>query len=189
MDFKFRFVRDGDTVGVLRSPRGRVGEEALELGDATIPYRDIGETVTRGDRVALQFTGGSVEGKAGRYVQDSVIVIEPRNVVPRRLEMLVDQRCAAVRLEERRRRARERGRAHLVRSEPCPTCSADIDLTGLEEGRYIYCPYCEIIFESESHRTLGRQYRICDECGLFGRVQQYPEFYFYFLLVVYGFRY
>ncbi|MEW6496745.1 MAG: hypothetical protein AB1589_30115 [Cyanobacteriota bacterium] len=37
--------------------------------------------------------------------------------------------------------------------------------------------------------TKGSTYRLCDECGMFDRVKSYTEFYFYFLLIVYGFYY
>lgn len=189
MKFKFRFVDGGETVGFLRSPAGRVGESGLELDDSLIEYGQIGETVTRGDRVAIQVDGEGVPQEVGKYLQNSLLVLEPRDVAPRRLESLIDQRCSAVRLEKRGRRAREQGCEHLIRSELCPTCGSEVDLTGLDQSRYVYCPFCDTIFDREERNSLGRQYRTCDECGLFGRVQQYPEFFFYFLVVVYGFEY
>lgn len=189
MKFKFRFVDDGKTVGFLRSPTGRVGDSGLELDDSLIDYGQIGETVTRGDRVAIQVDGEGVPQDVSEYLQNSVLVLEPRDVAPRRLESVIDQRCSAVRLQERRRRAREQGREHLIRSESCPTCGSEVDLTDLDESRYVYCPFCDTIFDREQRTSLGRQYRTCDDCGLFGRVQPYPEFFFYFLVVVYGFEY
>lgn len=189
MEFKFRFVKDGETRGFLRSPRGKVGDTGLHLGDALLRYDQIADTVARGDRLAIQLDERTPDPTVGKYLQESILVLEPQNMGSRRLELLIDQRCAAVQLEHRRRRARERGQEHLIRSELCATCSAEIDFTDVGESRYVYCPFCDTIFDPEKRTSFGRQFRTCDECGLFGRVQQYPEFYFYFLLVIYGFEY
>jgi tetratricopeptide (TPR) repeat protein len=57
---------------------------------------------------------------------------------------------------------------------------------------YVYCRYCETVFAAKKGKeiiTRGSTYHECDECGMFGRIRGYTEFYFYFLLVAYGFSY
>ena len=187
--FKFRFVVGGATKGFFRSPKGVVGTDDLRLDDTTIPYGAIGDTITRGNRLILQILPPTLEGEAGQYLADSVLVLEPKGIAADRLEIAIDRRVAAARLDEMRRLAQEEGTEHLIRVESCPTCEAEVDLTGLDRSLYVYCPYCDSIHETGRTTSLGRAYRTCDECQFFGRVQQYPEFYFYFLLIFYGFSY
>jgi len=187
--FKFRFVVAGNPKGFLRSPEGIVGPDHLQLDNTTIPFSAISDTVSRGDRLVLEILLPALEGKAGKYLSDSVLVVQPKGVPIDRLKALIDQNVAAIRLEEKRRLAREQGTEHLIRVESCPTCCSEIDLTGFEPSRYVYCPYCEVIHETGQTASLDREYRICEQCGYFGRVQSYTEFYFYFLLIAYGFSY
>ncbi len=80
------------------------------------------------------------------------------------------------------------GKGQEFRCVICPQCEATVDLSLLNKTPYVYCRFCETIFQEQgSLKTEGSSYKLCDECGWFDRVQGYTEFYFYFLLVVYGF--
>ena len=138
---------------------------------------------------SIQIVSGQIAGEAGGFLTDSVLVIEPERIGAERVEAEIDRHVSRHMLAARRSAAAAEGKEHLIRASTCPTCAAEIDLTDFDSGSYVFCPFCSSVFLGHNSQTLGREYRGCDECGYFGRVQEYPEFYFYFLLIVYGFRY
>lgn len=115
LDFKFSYVSGATSSGFFGVPEGRVGDDALEVGDFAFEYEEIADTVTRGDRLALQFVEEAIDREGRENLRDSVVVLEPRDISPLRLETLIDQRSSAARLEQRRRQLREQGREHLIR--------------------------------------------------------------------------
>lgn len=188
--FDFRFVRGGQTAFGKR--HGAIGEAALTLDDTEVPYQQLVETTTRGERLILALGEGVSPGPrlAKFLAEGGIVAVHPAKIAARQLEKAIDRRASAREAELRRQELIAQGKGHLVRTVTCPICRATVDLSGLEPTRYAYCRFCESVFSEDGREvTDGRRYRTCDECGLFDRIQQYPEFYFYFLLVVYGFSY
>lgn len=187
--FEFHFVTGGNPAWGKR--QGAIGT-ALTLDDTTVPWDGVADTTTRGNRMILVLAGGVQLGpKAAKYLIDgNALVIQPKGVDARTLEKAIDRKSSAREAEVRRAALVAQGQGHLVRSVICPVCKATVDLSGLEKSKYSYCRFCESVFSEEGGSvTDGRVHRLCDDCGMFDRIQDYPEFYFYFLLVVYGFRY
>lgn len=141
VEFKFRFVSERGAVGLFRWPCGLVTDEHLQLADTRIPYSRIGDTVIRGDRVALQILGNSLQGKAPEYLTDSVLVLEPKDIPPSRLETLITERCSAPGFAAEQAAAEGMEIKDVVRSEKCPSCGSTVERTGHQEPS-IYCPYC-----------------------------------------------
>jgi len=190
-DFTFRYVDgEGNAQGLSRK-KGRLGSDALVLDDEPVPYEQIAETVTRGSRLVLAVPGFRRIGELGQHVLDgSVIALEPGKPSASELERAIDRRCARIEAQRRRAELVAAGKEDLLRIEECPACGAKVDLSGYEPTVYSYCSYCESVFSRDIARvTDGDRYRVCDECGMFDRIQQYPEFYFYFAVFFYGFSY
>jgi hypothetical protein len=188
--FDFRYLRGGQVTFGKR--HGAIGPAALTLDDTEIPYERLLETTTRADRLILVLGEGVEPGpRLSKFLeQGRWVAVRPAKLDARQLERAIDRRASSHQAELRRQDLIARGMEHLVRTVTCPVCKATVDLSGLDPTRYTYCPFCESVFGQDSRDvTDGRRYRTCDECGLFDRIQQYPEFYFYFLLVVYGFSY
>jgi hypothetical protein len=59
-------------------------------------------------------------------------------------------------------------------------------LTGFRESPQISCQFCHCVATVEGARPEEKQYRLCDECGRYSKPRQFTIFYFYFLLVIYG---
>lgn len=97
------------------------------------------------------------------------------------------------------------GRDVQFHSAICPFCAATMVLTDCPHTPQVYCEYCETIFtttdfdkqnfdvegkpltaEAES-AMLEKDFRLCDQCGMYSRPEKFLVFYFYFLFVVYGF--
>lgn len=189
--FKFHYVLGGDATG-FRARKGKLGDRALTLDQDSVPYHHIVDTATRGNRVVLALSQDfQAAGQLARHLVDGhAVVLEPGQPSARMLEMAIDRNCARIEAQQRRAELVAKGEQHLLRTETCPTCGAVVELSGLDPTPYSYCRFCESLFSRDRRRvTSGERYRICEECGMFDRIQEYPEFYFYFLLVVYGFSY
>jgi hypothetical protein len=175
INFKFRFVSKGQATG-LRSKKGMIAESGLQLGEDLIEYTDIVETIVRDNRLVMATDGREP------------FVIEVYGIKARELEKQID-RISSAQLAKRKKADLElAGDGHKYRTATCPECHATIDLSGYEKSNYIYCRFCECLLDRDGQVVnSGDHYRVCDECGMFDRVKGYTEFYFYFLLLVYGF--
>lgn len=191
LHFKFRFVRDGQARGLF-AKKGTATDSELALGNEILSYSDIVDTATRDNRLILTVsTAARLSEKLTKaLVKGSVIAIEVRRANALELERHIDRARSILEAEKHRQRLAATGRDSLFRTITCPECESLVDLSELDETPYVYCPFCDTIFTDELQTlTPGITYRVCDECGLYGRIRGYTEFYFYFLLVVYGFSY
>ena len=189
VEFKFRYVRDGDNQGLM-ARKGSAGMEGLTLGEDRLPYAHIIDTTTRDKRLLLVVSPQApLTGDAAKYLNGQVLVLEVYKVQALELEKIVDRACSIQEATRNKERLLEEGKGELFRTVMCPECKAVVDVSELSETPYVYCRYCESVLRDRATATSGADYRICDECGFFNRVKGYTQFYFYFLLVVYGFSY
>lgn len=191
LSFKFKFVRNRYPQGIL-AQKGYATSECLVLGKQTLDYNDILDTTTRDNRTILLLNANApLDPKTAKNLTDnSALVLEIYGKPALDLERFIDRISSRKSVERKRQELIAAGNGNLFRSAVCPECEATIDLSSLNRSSYIYCRFCESIFaEHQAAISKGSEYRICDECHMFDRVQGYTEFYFYFLLVVYGFSY
>ncbi len=190
MSFKFKYVKNGAAQG-FRNKNANAATDALTLNDSHIPYEFILDTTSRDNRVVIQFSPHWNIDEAIRkeFTQNNILILEIYQKKAIDLEKFIDRHASAKIANKRKHLLESSGEGHLFRSFECPHCSATIDLTDYEKSPSIFCRYCESII-SHSHNIVanGDEYRHCDECNMFDRVQGHTEFYFYFLLIVYGFR-
>ena len=191
VEFKFRYVRGGQVASIFSS-KGRLEEDTLWLGTQAIPCGQILDTTTRDNRLILVLASGTALDKkvSGYLVEGSALALDVSRPGAQKLEQAIDRRTSAHRAEANRARLAAAGRAADFRTLPCGHCGATIDLSGLDKSDYVYCGYCQSLLDSAGMVVdSGELYHHCDECSFFDRVKGYTEFYFYFLLIVYGFRY
>ncbi len=188
-DFKAKYVVDGQAVGFGRV-KGRWTSDGIFLGEDFLPFDAILDTTSRDKRIVMVLDPSfEPTGKmAKRLMEGHFLAIEPSGVSARQLERNIDRHCSAREVAATRRRLEAEGLAHLIREEKCPVCESTVDLSGLDRTDYTYCRFCESLFSSNKI-TDGNEYTICGQCGMFDHIQPYTEFYFYFLLIVYGFSY
>jgi tetratricopeptide (TPR) repeat protein len=187
--FKFRYVIGGQPSGFLSQAGKATGQELL-LGEESLSYDEIVDTTVRDDRLLLAISPKGNLGKklSKAMINGNLVAREVYKVEALNLERHIDRICSRRKAETNRQRLIDAGKGELFRFAVCPECHAIIDLSELGESRYTYCRFCETIFtRSKEISTKGSVYRICNECGMFDRVRGYTEFYFYFLLVAYGF--
>ncbi len=190
--FQFRFVRGGEASG-LGVGRGLAQESGLKLGQQELPYDLITDTFFRERRLVLAVKGAGLDEKLAKNLQDGVLVLEIYKWSAELLKQFIDQRLSLRRADENRRRMAGDGRPEAFRSEVCPQCRATIDLSEKPKTSFLFCPFCDSLWRSQggvwtlSPAVKGARMGACDECSFWGRIKGYTEFYFYFLLVVYGF--
>lgn len=189
--FKFRFVKNGQPAHML-SKAGSAGEDGLELAGDRLRYDDVADTTTRDNRLIVTLRAGADLGPVmtKHLAEPGVLVLETYKAGARDVERYVDRRASARETELHRQALQAAGTPELYRVLSCPHCYATIDLSELDRTSYVYCRFCESVLEQAGPTsTLGETYRVCDDCSHFDRVQSYTEFYFYFLVFLYGFSY
>lgn len=190
--FKFKHVSQNGTEQTLFSKKGSFDGETLTLDETQIPIVAILRAQSRRSFLFLLVLQESGEAKP------AMIAVKSSNL---RELMLAINRCTSARWAELRREsrakkakeARDAGQEHKepeFRTALCPYCQATIDLTGRLPSPQVFCTYCDTIATVEGTPPAGEQkYRICAECEYWAQPKQFTVFYFYFLLVVYGYRY
>jgi hypothetical protein len=191
LPFKFRYVRNGYAQGLF-AQKASLDPNHIILGKDTLKYDDIVDTTARGQRIVLVLssTADLSPTLSKSLAGESVIVLEISGAQAKDVERLIDRISSQKAIEQRRHELLQLGKSDLLRTVSCPECAAAIDLTDFDRTPHIYCRFCESLFqENQPILTKGDTYRICDECGMFDRVKGYTEFYFYCLILVYGFSY
>jgi uncharacterized CHY-type Zn-finger protein len=188
--FKFRFVQNGNVQG-LRSKEGNAGISTLTLDNEEIPYSQISDTTSRDSRLVLLVQNGQTLGENSRkQLKDNTLVLHIYKEKALDLEKHIDRLASHAQAEQHRNALIQVKQGDKFRAVVCPHCQATINLTEYDKTRHIYCRFCESILDYQGQLVAnGDDYRICDECNMFDQVQGYTVFYFYFLLIVYGFRY
>lgn len=191
LQFKFKFVRERQAIGLM-AKKGYVTNQGLTLDNDTISYSHIAETAVRGRRMVIVLSPRAPLSKniAKVATQERSLILEiykPKiETVEKQIDRMRSRHHAALHREQLTRA----GRGDEFRAVACPHCEATIDLSEIKLTPYIYCRFCGTVFTPKKKVvTSGDTYTLCDECGMFARVRPFTEFYFYFLLVVYGFSY
>jgi tetratricopeptide (TPR) repeat protein len=189
LPFRFRYVKDGQARG-LWPKTASASSDALVLDGEPIQYEDIVDTTSYDKRLVLAMASTVQLGqKTAKACQEGgVLALEVKGVEARDLERTIDRRASALAAQRHKRELAAAFEGSRYRVMTCPHCEATIDLSNLEPTRYVYCRYCKSILEQGgSILSVGDIYRVCTECQMFGRVRGYTVFYFYFLLIVYGY--
>lgn len=188
--FKFKYVKDGNVTGFFAS-KGEVGNDGVKLGEHLLPFECVYDTTTRDERLVITMDPrhAAIPAPVLAQMQGSFLVLHVSKMSAASLEKVIDRHTSAREAAARKAQLQADGKGHLFRTEQCPCCAATVDLSELPDSPYNYCRFCETVFGRAVDRApkQSNTYCQCDECGYYDRVQGYGEFYFYFLLVVYGF--
>lgn len=174
--FKFRLTDERGR------PKGKnlAGEvdpgRGLVLGQNTVPFGAIGHMLPRRNDLLILAVGDgmavlSTPGQAGRLF---------RALAPH---------VSRAHAEGHRADLERRGLGDQFRSATCPHCRSTLDLSRMAETEAVYCRYCDRVTQAGVEAKQSAPYRCCGSCGYYARPRKFTEFYFYFLLYVYGWRY
>ncbi len=178
--FKYRLVNEGGNEIGLRWKRGTFDGSSLSLGGEPLQVDNVVRAQRRLNRLILWLIGPDGD------VEPMVLTIHSQVTPLLKAIVIASSARWAVRRKEE---LTKKGLGHLYRDEVCPNCAATIDVSGHATSPQVYCPSCDAVL------TLGGEgppdeasFKQCDHCGFFARPQPFTVFYFYFLLVVYGFQ-
>lgn len=184
LEFKFYWLDDqGNQSGFLRS-KGRFDGETLHLDDSPIPVVIITDVQYRENRVLL-----SAIGEDGQPLFIGIQVSGGASA--KELKAAVDVARSAGWAKFHQEDLEQEGRADAYRDDVCPNCGATIILTDMEHTPQLYCQFCDSLMTAGRPEEVPpgeRDLRLCEECGMFSMPRKFSIFYFWCLLVVYGWR-
>ncbi len=180
INFKYRVINSQGQPTGFRAKKATLGEQGLQLKDRTIPAPAFLSAATRDKRIVF---GHSADG------EPTGIVMEVYGAKPEQLAHEFNRLSSESGIQKRQKELESQGRAHELEITKCPCCSASIELTGFPESPEVFCPYCNNIGSTSIPVEDQKKVRVCDKCGYYAIPRGITCFYFYFLLVVYGFRY
>ncbi len=188
LQFKFRWLNDEGQEGLFaRKKKGRFDGETLVLDDISISASQIIAIETfEGQlshavnclRISFVSLGGAVDAAGFRAYKISATD----------LKQAVDIARSGAWTEMTRKKMIEEGRGALFRSITCPQCAATLDVSEMEETPQAYCHFCETLSTVEQRGGFPNEHEfgLCEECQMFSKPRKFTIFYFYFLVVVYG---
>ncbi|QEG39669.1 hypothetical protein [Roseimaritima ulvae] len=181
LDFKFRFLDEAGTPQGFLAKKGSLSDETLTLDGQQIPAIAIENVALRQDRMVLVIRSGE-EPEA--YSSIMLVVYS----VAAQLKGMLDAARSQYVAEARRRQLQAEGREYEFRAVPCPACGATLDVTDFEPTPQVYCDFCEVISTVGTDTPVKNEgeYKLCDTCGMYSSPRRFTSFYFYFLLVIYG---
>ncbi len=190
-NFTFKFATSGISIkNWLSNPLpGRIDFDYLQLNKSKLYYKDI--LATRAYEKYLVITlapFAAVSAELAKYLlPDSTNLILILKGNTNGIEHKIDRKIAAIKLQAARQKAIKEGL--VFRKAQCPKCQCELDLTQKTETQYIYCNFCDNIFDHNSFLIPNTEsYQICPDCRYYGRVQTYYEWDFYFLIYKARFR-
>ena len=191
--FRFRYLRDGEPAhSFLR--KGRLTDVMISLGKESVALSDVYHVEARRRRLVITvYDEVELPPKAAKCLVGDKLVLETKSSKARQFESHANPIIAQRVSEGRRRDLTARGEGHLHRTVECPECSCTINLSGHDVTEYFHCRFCDSVStlpnpgRAASIVTSGDTHHHCEECGLFGRIRPFTDFYFYFFIVLYAF--
>lgn len=185
LKFKFHWLNEKGQQTSVFAKKGEFDGELLTLEKTTLPAAVIVQSVVRDNRMVLAvMTGDEAEPVVTLVIQPSTKKIADE------LKSELDLARSRVWAEHHRRMLESKGLGHTYRDEECPNCTATLILTDMEPSPQVYCHFCDSLCTCDADsgvRKVERTLRLCEECGMYSSPRKFTIFYFYFLLVIYGF--
>lgn len=181
--FKFKWInQNGDEEG-FRRKKGSFDGETLQLDDVEIPAEAIISLETRENRIILAIPTDEEE--------PSVLAIAVSGVTAKQLKAKVDVARSATWARAEKKEFESKGEVHLYREATCQHCDAVLTMSRMQETPQLFCTYCDTLTTTHPNQDTPpneKTFKICEECGMFSQPKKFTIFYFYFLVVIYGFR-
>ncbi len=178
--FKFRWVDDdGNETGFFSNKKGSFDGQELVLDDIEIPAANIISMEVYEERLAVAFTVGDMGDTA---------MFRVYKVRAADLKRAVDVVRSATWAEMTREKMVEQGRGGSFRTETCRQCTATLDVSDMPETPQVYCHFCDSLTTTgQGGLPNEHEFGLCEECQMYSKPKRFTIFYFYFLLVIWGF--
>lgn len=181
MTFKFKFLNSEGQVDSFLAKKGALSPEGLVLGDESLPIEALGKaSLHSGKYILLALNGGEEIMNIGLSITSG-----GAGDLVRALNALSSARMA----KHYKEAVRESDTGGEFRFARCPHCRATVNLSELPHSEQTACGYCDRVFSPENKAVAAEaDFWLCDHCGYYGRIKARTMFYFYFLVVVWGFQ-
>lgn len=186
--FKFKWLDDKGNEQGFRSKKASFDGDTLLLDDTKIPVA----TITNVDYRAKKMVVAAATGDG----QPASLLFSVTSGSPQKIKEALGLARSAAQARLHREELEKKGLGDTFYQVQCPHCQATIDLTGKQVTPQVSCEFCHSVGTLESDLAADgsngavpaeRQYRLCDECSMYSKPRQFTIFYFYFLVVFYGF--
>lgn len=185
--YSFRFwyaAEKGFFLARIFGEIARVNREGLFLGEGCVFFQDIYKVSAVGKTLVITLfpfpTVNKVVSK--HFLPRHTALVLRLNEDARAAKAVIDRRISALKIGERLEGMSEAEKKRVFKKKNCPCCDAMIDLTYLDDTPYLYCAYCEALFDKHGYLMPGgNEYKICPESGYFDRVDKHRNFQMYYL--------
>lgn len=194
--FKFQWVNESGNATGFTAKKGHFDGENLVLDETEIPDIIIGHLELFGTRLVFTVLGEDDE--------PILLAVEIRGKkIAEKLKSILDINRSTRWAELHKEQLEKEGRAQDYRTKICQCCDATLILTDMPTTAQCYCHFCDTLVtiqtassgQGEETKLLDEELldeeeelQICTECGFFSKSQHFTTFYFWFLLVVYGWQ-
>ncbi|WP_291726793.1 hypothetical protein [Bernardetia sp.] len=181
-DFDFRFLDAKNKPTSFFDKQGSIEEEGIYFDGEMLAFSEIQEVVRYRNRLSIIIKAGArtaVDEFLLPHFNGFMIRVEEEEAFD--IKSMIDRRYTELQVEERKKELKAQDELHNFRKSECPTCRSSIDLSYVRPTRYIFCRYCDTIFNKHGNYTDLNDYKICPVCNYYNRVQVTPkvELYFY----------
>jgi hypothetical protein len=182
--FKFQWLNEqGEATSVFRKP-GRFDGEFLVLEETEIPAAVIVHTEVRDQRMILAVLTGDDEEPLAH-----LLIMLTSASVAEELKSALDVTRSRFWAKHHRETLEKKGLGASYRDAVCPICEATLVLSDMPRSPQLYCHFCDSLTTIETAEppvSNEHEFKICEECGMYSKPRKFTIFYFYFLLVIYG---
>jgi len=183
--FRFNFVNSNNLVKSLASQIGRVNRDGVILGENRIFFEDIYRVdFFKKNIIIALFPFPTISKKlAAHLIPNHATIVLRVGQYPEDLKHAINRRLSMKKVEERISGMSKEEKKLFFQKMNCPHCDCMIDLTDLIKTPYIYCQYCESLFDKHGYLTPGgNNYKACPETGFFDRIGEHTDFRMYYLV-------
>jgi hypothetical protein len=180
LTFKYQPLDTNGQPSGLLSKKGAFDGEFLVLDKERLPAQAIMKCICVGKRLVVVLAGKT------EPISVPMMITKGNATV---LNQKFNQIASIYQTQAHQEALEKAGKGHTFYAQPCPSCSAMVDLTGLPATPQMYCSFCEHILTLDNPVPEEKRYHLCSCCGLYSEPKQFTIAYFYFLLVVYGWHY
>lgn len=181
-DFDFRFLNTKNKPTSYFDRQGSIENEGVYFDGEMLAFSEIQEVVRYRNRLSFIIKAGAktaVDEFLLPHFNGFIIRVEEKEAFD--IKSMIDRKYTALQVEQRKSVLTRQDEIHNFRKTECPTCKSHLDLSYLNPTKYIFCKYCDSIFNKYGNYTDLADYKICSVCNYYNRVQVTPKVKAYFL--------
>ena len=179
LEFKFYFLDEAGNAKSFLRKKGRFEDGVLHLDAMEIPAAAMLDVQVLEDRMLFSVPTGEEE------LGSVLIKLSQAADLKKRLDAARSRTWA----DNYKQKLTDEGRGAAYREEDCPRCGAVLVLSDMDRTPQVYCNFCGGLSTVDQQPPPAEaKYKLCDDCGMYSQPSKFTVFYFYFLLVVYGWR-